>query len=68
MELGVYWEDLRIQGTLVLVFRKYFQKYFIWNEELFKSYFTIYPYFILEVVNRVVNVCVGGLLNVSWIS
>lgn len=43
------WEGLRTDSTVTLDFvRKYLQKYFIWNKDLFKTYFNIYLYFILS--------------------
>lgn len=54
------WKDLSTNRTVVLDFvRKHLQKYFIWSEELFKNYFTIYLCFILEVCQQSCE-CVCG--------
>lgn len=60
------WEDLSTNRTVVLGFvRKYLQKYFIWSEDYLRI-ISLFTYILFsEFANRVVNVCVGGSLNVS---
>lgn len=45
-------EDLSTDSTVVLDFRQYLQKYFIWRKDLFKNYFDIYLCFILKVCQQ----------------
>lgn len=60
------WEDLSTNRTVVLdLVRKYLQKYFIWSEDYLRI-ISLFTYIVFsEFANRVVNVCVGGSLNVS---